>query len=141
MRVSKTVREYIESEVSRRLMPKYAAEKKESIRQVTVKEDILKRAAEAAEDAWNEVISTALALPGMDFIQDCRNSPYGGNKPSFYNSSALYIGHNNMDTVHGYGYRMRQEKERIVRDIIVELELGGTKADLERLLNEIGVEG
>lgn len=36
---------------------------------------------------------------------------------------------------------MVDEAKEIVQNIIVELELGGTKADLERLLAEIGVEG
>ena len=40
-------------------------------------------------------------------------------------------------SIHHWSDRMREEINKIVDDIIVTLELGGNKADLDRMLSEI----
>lgn len=139
MRVSKTVKEYIEKEVTIRLEPKYAAEKAEAARQEKIRTDLLEKAAHEARMVWDAVIDAGLAQPGTEFMEDRRESDYGGNCPTFYNSCAVAIrNRQTVSSIHQWYSRMVKERMSIVNNIIVELELGGTKADLERLLNEIG---
>ena len=52
MRVTKTIREYIEKEVKARVEPKFEAEKVEAKRQEAALNDFLEGASKAAEAAW-----------------------------------------------------------------------------------------
>ena len=133
MRVTKNVREYIEREVEKRLLPKYEAEKAEAKRQTDKLAEVERMMAEAAEAAylnclaqhWHEL---------EDFCED--NTP--NRLPTFYHSTAVVIeNRQNYDSVHQWIRRMRDEAKRIVDDIIVTLELGGGRAELEEMLNNI----
>lgn len=52
MRVTKTIREFIEKEVSNRLDAKYAAEKEEANFQTKVEQDVWEAAMDAAQKAY-----------------------------------------------------------------------------------------
>ena len=135
MRVTKNVREYIEREVEKKLMPKYEADKAQAKAQKDALSNFLEGAAKAAEDAfkiyfeahWNEV---------GEFCHDNMSNDYC--KPHFYNSRVAAItDEHNITSVHCWSARMREEAKHIVSDIIVTLELGGGRAELEEMLNNI----
>lgn len=139
MRVSKTVKEYIIKEVHTRIEPKFQADAKESKRRQELRDSILKTAGEAAKAAWMKAIDEALAQPGMDFLADCRSDGGFQRIPTFYAPNAIIIKDlTYSNSVHGWRRRLDDAVDEAVKKIIVELELGGTKADLERLLAEIG---
>lgn len=134
MRVTKTIREYIEKEVKERLAPKYEAEKIEAERQSKAKSNFLEgcqAAAEAAFDAYFEQHFAEVA----DFCEDAR-----GDKNRYNNlcyraveiTDKIYT-----TSVHNWENRRRAEAKTKVDEIIVELELGGTKAELMAMLEKI----
>lgn len=134
MRVTKTIREYIEKEVKARLDPKYEAEKKEAERQTKAKNDFLEgcqAAAEAAFDAYFEAHFSEIS----DFCEDVRS-----DKSHYSNLCyrAVEITDRMYSTsVHNWESRRRAEAKAKVEEIIVELELGGTKAELMAMLEKI----
>ena len=135
MRVTKNIREYIEREVGKKLMPKYEAEKAEAKYQDKALNDFLEGASKAAEDAyrayfeahWSEI---------SEFCESKIDNEY--NRPHFYNSRAAVIKDKcYYENIHCWDRRLRDETKRIVADIIVTLELGGSRAELEEMLNNI----
>lgn len=132
MRVTKTIREYIESEVSKRIDHKYAAEREESKRQNDLLNAFLKGAAEAAEEAY--AAYCAEHFPTIeDFCELHLNDEY--NRPHFYSSrTATLRDRQYINSIHSYGRRKESEVQRIVKDIVVTLELGGTRKELDEML-------
>lgn len=134
MRVTKTIREYIEKEVSARLTPKYEVEKAEAERQSKAKSDFLEgcqAAAEAAFDAYFEAHFSEIA----DFCEDARDNKIRYNDLCY---RAVRITDQIYTTsVHNWESRRRAEVKAKVDEIIVELELGGTKAELMAMLEKI----
>lgn len=133
MRVTKTVREYITKEVQARLMPKYEADKAEAERQRkeldNFKEACNKAAWEAYEKCFEELFPNI-----ADFAVDMRRDSWKGNvygNPAGIRDMYLYEG------VHGWQSRKNAEAKAIIDDIVVTLELGGTKAELIEMLNSI----
>ena len=135
MRVTKNVREYIEREVEKKLMPKYEAEKAEAKVQEKALSNVLEGAAKAAEDAfcayfeahWNEI---------GEFCESNIDNEY--SRPHFYNSRVANIKDKcHYNNIHCWDRRLRDEAKQIVSDIIVTLELGGGRAELEEMLSKI----
>ena len=133
MRVTKKVENYIREQVKAKIMPKYEAEKAESKRIIGIKNDIENRACEAAKQAAAAVFAEAkeyddILVLDEDSIRKSYLSCYHpiGIKNSCYT-----------DSVHHWSDRMRDEVNKIVDDITVTLELGGNKADLDRMLSEL----
>jgi hypothetical protein len=134
MRVTKKVENYIREQVKAKVMPKYEAEKAESERIKEIKSDIQERAAEAARQAalaileeakeytdvleYNEAEAARMYLNGLAYVVALKDPMY-------------------ISSVHKWSRRMEDEISKIVDDIIVTLELGGNKADLDRMLSEI----
>ena len=137
MRVTKTIREYIEKEVKVRVAPKFEAEKAEAKRQEALLSDFLEGASKAAETAWVSYFEEHFHEIA-EFCEDTRRTQYGTNTPTFYNSRAATIRDRHYSSsVHQYQDHIRTECKRLVDEIIVELELGGTKAELMEMLNKI----
>ena len=133
MRVTKTVRAYIEREVEKKLMPKYEAEKTESQRQKEALQTFLSGALQAAQDAFEAHFNKH-----WDEIGDFCANKMEYNKPQFYHCRAAVLrDENSYEGVHCWDRRMHTEIERVVSDIIVTLELGGGRAELEAMLNNI----
>lgn len=134
MRVTKKVENYIREQVKAKVMPKYEWEKAESARIKEIKSDIQERAAEAARQAalaileeakeyadvleYNEAEAGQMYLSGLAYIVTLKDPIY-------------------ISSVHKWSRRMEDEVNKIVDDIIVTLELGGNKADLDRMLSEL----
>jgi hypothetical protein len=137
MRVTKTIREYIEKEVKARVEPKFEAEKVEAKRQEAALSDFLEGASKAAEAAWTSYFEEHFGEIA-DFCEDNRHTQYGTNVPTFYNSRAASIKDKCYSTsIHRWYEHIREESKRLVDEIIVELELGGTKAELMEMLEKI----
>lgn len=134
MRVTKAVRDYIEKQVRAKIEKKFEAEKNESKRIKGIKADIETRAAEAARQAAIAVFMEAKNYEDIldfdeKFVQDIYMSGSGrvlDLKDRVYQNS-----------IHNWSRRMHDEVNEKVQDIIVTLELGGNKADLDRMLSEI----
>ena len=133
MRVTKKVENYIREQVKTKVMPKYEAEKAESKRIIDIKKDIESRASKAAREAAMAVYEEAKEYGDIfeldeDSIQKSYLSCYRpiGIKDFCYT-----------DSVHKWESRYAAEVNKIVDDIIVTLELGGNKVDLDRMLSEI----
>ena len=137
MRVTKTIREYIEKEVKTRIAPRYEEQKTEAKRQEQAVNDFIEGAAEAAKKAWMEYFEAH--FPEIaDFCDDDRKDRYGNNIPSFYNSRCVSIRNKHYsNSIHNWHSQMTAEANKIVNEIVVELELGGTKAELMEMLNKI----
>ena len=130
MRVTKTVREYIEKKVAEKVYVKYEAEKLEAKRQ----NEEIRNFIEELEDVMNEYVDKHIKM----FIEEHPYAERGARERlvSFY--SPINIADRHMSfSIHNWQNRARAEIKEKVDDIIVTLELGGTKADLERMISEI----
>ena len=136
MRVTKTIRDYIEKEVRARIRPKYAAEEAEAKRRLAARDAFFDKCAKAAEEAFNAAFE-ANFHDVSDFMEDVRKAD---NSPvSFYDSQAALIpGQVQRNSVYQWQNRMNEEVRKITEEIVVELELGGTKAELMAMLEKIG---
>lgn len=134
MRVTKTVKEYIEREVRARVMPRYAAEKAEADRQISAKEVFCEGCAQAAKEAWDRYYEEHYT----EIADFCDKSD---RRPTFYNSGSVSIRDSvYTSSVHRWQSRFNQECQKIVNEIVVELELGGTKKELMEMLSKISVD-
>ena len=131
MRVSKTVREYIEKKISEKVSAKYDAERIEADRQN-----------KAINDFWNNLSEEIEALAAERINKFLEKNSFAERGPgslivsTYYNVISIADRHMN-SSVHNWKNRARTEIKEKVEDIVVTLELGGTKEDLERMINEI----
>lgn len=131
MRVSKTVREYIEKKVSEKVSAKYDAERIEADRQN-----------KAINDFWNNLSEEIEALAAERINKFLEKNSFAERGPgslivsTYYNVISIADRHMN-SSVHNWKNRARTEIKEKVEDIVVTLELGGTKEDLERMISEI----
>jgi hypothetical protein len=134
MRVTKAVREYIEKQVRAKIEKKYLEEKNESKRIRDIKSDIEQRAREAAYEAAKAILEEAAQHTDILEYQEPKYEKlnFWGISDCIYLKDACYI-----TSVHKWDRRMNDEIQTAVQDIIVTLELGGNKADLDRMLSEI----
>ena len=136
MRVTKTIRDYIEKEVRARIQPKYAAEEAEAKRRIAARDAFFDKCAKAAEEAFNAAFE-ANFHDVSDFMEDVREAV---NPPvTFYNPRVAQIPDKiQRNSVYQWQSRMNAEVNKITEEIVVELELGGTKAELMAMLGKIG---
>lgn len=135
MRVTKTVKEYIEKCVREKIYGKYEEE-----RAIAENESyILNAFWEALRDEIEAIAQERVAkfIEENDFVEMAEAS-YTSSNITCCNSNRVTIKNKVYDTsVHNWRRRANAEVNEKVIDIIVTLELGGTKADLDRMLNEI----
>lgn len=133
MRVTKRVEDYIREQVRAKIMPKYEAEKAESKRIIGVKNDIESRASEAAKQAAMAVFTEAKEYNDIfELDEDSIQKAYFSCYRPIEIKDFCYI-----NSVHKWESRYSAEVNKIVGDIVVTLELGGNKADLDRMLSEL----
>ena len=133
MRVTKKVENYIREQVKAKVMPKYEAEKAESKRIINLRNDIENRACEAAKQAAMTVFAETKEYDDIFELDEnsIRKAYLSCSRPIGI-KDFCYI-----NSVHNWESRYAEEVNKIVDNIIVTLELGGNKADLDRMLNEI----
>ena len=133
MRVTKKVENYIREQVKAKVMPKYEAEKAEAKRIIDLRNDIESRACEAAKQAAMAVFAEVKDYDDIfELDEDSIRKAYLSCYRPIGIKDFCYT-----DSVHKWESRYTEEVDKIVDNIIVTLELGGNKADLDRMLNEI----
>ena len=134
MRVTKKVENYIREQVKAKIMPKYEAEKAESKRIKDLQSDIQNRATEAARQAALAVLEEAKEHADVLEYHEAETEEMCLTRLAYIISlkDSIYI-----SSVHKWSRRMEDEVNKTVDDIIVTLELGGNKADLDRMLSEL----
>lgn len=133
MRVTKKVESYIREQVKAKIMPKYEHEKAESKRIIEIKNDIESRASRAAVEAAKAVYAEAKEHEDvLNYNEEAVNKAYLSCYGPISLKDSCYI-----NSVHSWNNRMSEEINKIVDDIVVTLELGGNKADLDRMLSEL----
>ena len=136
MRVTKTIREFIEKEVSNRLDAKYAAEKEEAEFQIKVAQEVEDAAMDAAQKAYDEYMAGAFAQ--YDFLEDWHTDKECRCVELRCSTSFGIKDRLNRSGVLNWRRRKDDEARSIVNDIIVELELGGDKITLMTMLDKVG---
>lgn len=133
MRVTKKVENYIREQVKAKIMPKYEAEKAEAKRIRELAHDIESRASEAAIAAAKAIYDEAKAHGDvLEYDEKAFERAYLSCYRVVTPKDACYV-----TSVHKWDVRMAEEVDRAVDNIIVTLELGGNKADLDRMLSEL----
>ena len=133
MRITKRVQEYIERQVREKIYAKYEDERLEAERQEKILREFWENMTNELEERAKVAIDSFLENYG-DFLE--RRS---GNSEiiHYYSSSVLIKDRYSINSVHKWRERANEEIYKKVDDIIVTLELGGNKADLDRMLSEI----
>ena len=137
MRVTKTIREYIEKEVSIRIAPKYAAEEEEANFQTKVEQDVWEAAMDAAQKAYDEYMADAFAQ--YSFLEDLHTDKECRCVELRKHTAFTIKDRQSYNSVQCWRRRKDNEARSIVNDIIVEMELGGDKATLMAMLDKVGV--
>lgn len=133
MRVTKAIREYIEKAVTEKVEEHYSFEKATANMQDEIFKEYSEKAKKAAIAAAVAVYKEA-AEEYPDFI--CLKEEHLKKNLSLSGVSwVFYL--NSSRPCSDYRSRMKKEINEKVQDIIVTLELGGNKADLDRMLSEI----
>ena len=129
MRVTKTVREYIEKQVSA-IFPK-VSELPETI--------AYKKVIDEREEKWEKISAIAQAMLNEEVAKINATIPEG------FHITEVEINRRTARDWHNPLYKagreaeekLRKDKEEAVSDIIVSLELGGTKDTLEKMLADL----
>ena len=102
----------------------------------TARDAFFDKCAKAAEEAFNAAFE-ANFHDVSDFMEDVRKAD---NSPvAFYFNRAVDIpDQSQRNSVYRWQIRMNEEANKITEEIVVELELGGTKAELMAMLEKIG---
>ena len=134
MRVTSTVKDYIRKEVKKRLMPKYEAEKSRADYEKEVRDAIYERMEKYISQKLKEFKKEVMSEnDNADFIEMDIKADY-----QWMGYRTISIKDTNLiSSCHQWEKRFNKEVEEKVDEIIVELELGGTKETLMRLLEEI----
>ena len=131
MRITKVVKEYIEERIIEKVMPKYELEKIEAERQLAVKNKFFEELAEELEAIATERMEKFLAE--NPFLKRIKKQ----NISTVYYDSVDITDRYLLSSVHNWKKRAKEEISNKTKNIIVALELGGTKEDLERMISEI----
>ena len=130
MRVTSIMKDYIREEVTKRIAPKYEEKKKLLEIRFTLKEEFFDKLQDGLNNALNDAINM--------FLQE---NPIFVDKRSNNWESKVRISYSLVDVprddVTDWQKDMKKEVEAKVKEIIVTLELGGTKKDLDELLKNI----
>lgn len=131
MRITKVVKEYIEERITEKVLPKYELEKIEAERQLEIKNKFFEELTEELEAIATERMEKFLAE--NPFLERSEKQ----NISTVYYSAVNIIDRHLFSSVHNWKTRAKEEINNKTKNIIVALELGGTKEDLERMISEI----
>ena len=128
MRVTKTIRAYIRENVEKKLEIKYAPLKERKDTALNAKKEIIERAKAESIKVVKKVLEEAVSNKALVYNEEMVDRVFNYcNLPNCLDlNRELY-----------YERKMEDEVDKITNDIVVELELGGNKADLDRMLSEI----
>lgn len=130
MKVTSVMKSYIYEEVTKRIAPKYEEKKKLLEARLTLKEEFFDKLQDGLNGALNYNIDM--------FLQ---NNPMFVDKRANNWDSKIHVSYSLVDVprddVTNWQKDMKKEVEAKVKEIVVTLELGGTKKDLDELLKNI----
>lgn len=138
MRVTKTVKEYIQKEVTARMEKRYADEAAEAKRMSNLQYVIEEAALTAAAKVYEKYVKDAILANNAEGFLEITSVYEGIKLTHSYHGNHLTLS-TDTDTTRVLGWRRRMNEEicEKVNDIVVTLELGGTKAELMQMLAEI----
>ena len=129
MKMTKTIREFIEEQVTER------AESNAKLIE-------LREAADAARDSWNSALEAArkefdAKLAELGATHGLAYTDYYGNPAdpqisSFRNADCRYLPE--VKAYDEYRAQLNSKRDRAIKDIIVSMELGGTKKELMEMI-------
>lgn len=132
MRVTKNIKEYIERHVQEKVYAKYEAERLEAERQNKILDEFWEKMTETVERQAEAMVNDFLEKHGDIVERTFERDIVGYCSYVLQLKDKCYI-----NSVHTWRERANTEVREIVDNIIVTLELGGNKADLDRMLSEI----
>ena len=135
MRVTKTVKEYIENRVREKVYGKYEEE-----RAIAENESHTVNAFwEALGDEIEAIAQERVAkfVKENDFVEMAEARYTSSNITCCYSNRVTIKDRVYETSVHNWRRRADREVKLRVDDIVVTLELGGTRADLDKMLSEI----
>ena len=128
MRVSKTVREYIEKQVANKFVKTENELQYEQMNKIV----------SIANDEYHQLMKQASEEIKKQLIAKHNIVEEMIEEKNHYSYAPFGTWHTKIRELADKDRRVRQEEQnKKVNDIIVTLELGGTKADLEKMLSEI----
>ena len=130
MRVTGIMKEYIGEEVKKRIEIKYEEKAKIKKSRDNIKDDFITKLTEELNNQMTKSIDNFL-LTHQDY-EDNRSHTWGNTVTLNYS-----IISNKKDDIENWRKDMEKEISEKVKEIVVTLELGGTKKDLDELLNNI----
>lgn len=134
MKMSKVIREYITESVTDKYQPLIAAAETKRDEVTSKVNDVKKQVREKLNKTVYEAYRKALApfyTPDDLDVLTKRDKNYV-YEPSYYGVRPIEA-----DKYDAEIDRLRSERDAAIKNILITLELGGTKADLDRLLSEI----
>lgn len=133
MRVTKTVREYIAKEVNNRVKARYVDEQAIAEKQDKAIQAFREACMQYAQEAYNTYFDEHFNEV-KDFADDMRSAGHFGVSVYGY---PVKMKAETCTTINQLNSKIYTEANDIINDIVVTLELGGTKAELMEMLNNI----
>lgn len=131
MRVTKIVREYIEESVAKKYQPAEDSIVKRYEPMERAYDEAVKAAKAEIKKVWEKSLSPFYTKEELERVID-DHTVY---VPSSYHVDMAWRQERSERE-----YDLRKAKEKTIRDIMIKLELGGTKEDLDKMLSEIDPE-
>lgn len=138
MKVTKIIREYVEEKINAKYQPlldaveaKYADEDKEYTKKL---EDTQQRVEMMVREEFRKVFAdhySAEALDEMCSLTNIKKSRYWVTTPYSWNCAPHFREKKN-DEINA----LCSKRDKAIKNVLIGLELGGTKQDLDRLLEE-----
>jgi len=132
MKVTKLIREYVEESVAKKFAPAFEALKAQD------ETEAKKKAVKQWEKEMSAFLQTEFRARFGNWYSEAIASNIDSISVSVpWRLEDYFLGQEELDKKEG---ELRKRQQQAVKDILIELELGGTKADLDRLLNGVTVE-
>ena len=132
MRVTKNIAKYIEEEVRKRIAPKYEGDKQELERREEARDKFINACQKVAKEAYDNYFNEHF----NEIAEFCKDNRENEARNVYYNPVPFFNAWYE-DSVYKWQCRMNKEVEEVTENIIVNLELGGAKEDLVKMLEEV----
>ena len=137
MKMTKVIREYITESVVTKYQPTIDAIKAKKDAALEKINDVKKQTVEELNKIvvrmYRERLAPFYTEDDLGTLLRDRNWVYD---PSYYGVYTIEVNKYNAEI-----NRLQSQRDAAIKNILITLELGGTKADLDRMLSEVNVEG
>lgn len=134
MKVSRTVAGYIERLVNEKYADKFRKISEKEEKRI---EEIIPIYEQASKELRKYLYEQARVFLNCDLYKDLKVEPFDISVKEYFYSCRLEHYDEELVRLKKEFNTLYKEKENKIQDIIITLELGGTKADLDRMLAEI----